>query len=131
MTQFGQVMKIHTLPNISFLVILQKLPTSSMHSGYPFGENLVMDALQQDFPDLQSITQHFPMHLAISIDMMNPDLWIAAIKKQKAGSARGIAVYNLEPEPALPNMGRSCNFTDCQSACSLWGYWTFAFSGCQ
>ena len=36
------------------------------------------------------------MHPAISIDMMNPDLWIAAIKKQKAGSARGIAVSSQE-----------------------------------
>lgn len=41
-------------------------------------------------------TQHFPVHPAISIDMMNPDLWIAAIKKQKAGSARGIAVSSQE-----------------------------------
>ena len=56
----------------------------------------LMDDLEQDFPDLQSITQHFPVHPAISIDMMNPDLWIAAIKKQKAGSARGIAVSSQE-----------------------------------
>ena len=56
----------------------------------------LMDDLEQGFPDLQSITQHFPVHPAISIDMMNPDLWIAAIKKQKAGSARGIAVSSQE-----------------------------------
>ena len=55
-----------------------------------------MDDLEQDFPDLQSIAQHFPVHPAFSIDMMNPDLWIAAIKKQKAGSARGIAVSSQE-----------------------------------
>ena len=56
----------------------------------------LMDDLEQDFPELLSITQHFPVHPAISIDMMNPDLWIAAIKKQKAGSARGIAVSSQE-----------------------------------
>ena len=56
----------------------------------------LIDDLEQDFPDLQSITEHFPVHPAISIDMMNPDLWIAAIKKQKAGSARGIAVSSQE-----------------------------------
>ena len=55
-----------------------------------------MDDLEQDFPDLQSITQHFPVHPAISIDMMNPDLWTTALKKQKAGSARGIAVSSQE-----------------------------------
>ena len=42
----------------------------------------LMDDLEQDFPDLQSITQHFPVHPAISIDMMNPDLWIAATRRR-------------------------------------------------
>ena len=48
------------------------------------------------------ITQHFPAHPAIAVDMKNPDLWIAAIKKQKAGSARGIDAVSSQEMKLLP-----------------------------
>ena len=60
------------------------------------------DNLEQDVPDLRAITQYFPAHSAIAIDMQDPDLWMAAIKKQKAGSARGIDAVSSQELKLLP-----------------------------
>ena len=58
--------------------------------------------LEQGFPDLQAITQHFPAHPDIIVDMQNPDLWMDAIRKQKAGSARGIDAVSSQELKLLP-----------------------------
>ena len=70
-----------------------------------------IDDLEQNFPNLQQITQHFPAHPAIEVDMQNPDLWIAAIKKQKAG---------IVPEASMQFPVKNWNSSqEVSSLCSL------------
>ena len=61
-----------------------------------------IDDLEQSMPDLQQITRCFPAHPAITVDMHDPDIWMAAIKKQKANSARGIDAVSSQELKLLP-----------------------------